>query len=39
MLGLLKLDNLYMYVLHATGRLEFHDFKANYMTYLMDSVK
>lgn len=34
-LRLLKLDNLYMQILHQNGRIEYHDFKNNYITDIL----
>ena len=39
MLKVLNIENLLVYVVHSQGRLEFHDFKNNYITDVLDSEK
>lgn len=33
---ILKLDNFLLYIVHLDGRLEFHDFKNNYITDIQE---
>ncbi len=33
---ILKLDNFLLYIVHPDGRLEFHDFKNNYITDIQE---
>jgi len=36
MLNLLEIDNLYLYVHHSRGTLEFHDFRQNFITEIIE---
>lgn len=35
-LKLLKLDNLIIEIIHQNGRIEYHDFKNNYITDVLE---
>lgn len=38
-LKLLKLDNLIIEIIHQNGRIEYHDFKNNYITDVLEVGK
>lgn len=39
MLKLLKIDNLWIYIMHTNGRIEFHDFRNNFITDILEHDK